>query len=184
MWNETELQQVVRGSTEDALAELDTIGAPAEQAQAATVETAAPQPQPIASAAGGAVRFTTAIDTWHKRQAAYDAKPDTFEKLLGQRRREQKREDWRAEYKIRVDRPVRGYERDQTPERRKKKKAAKSKQERADRLARMTPEEIDAFRTANQKREQERRLQAKLQKEAEAKAEREAMEKLSNYGRF
>lgn len=182
MWDETELQQVVRGSTEDALAELDTIGAPAEQAQAATVETAAPQP--IAGAAKARLPFKAAMDAWFKRQAAYDAKPDTFEKLLDQQKRERNRRDWRAEYQLRVDRPVRGYERDQTPERRKEKKAVKSKKERADRLARMTPEEIEAFRTAKQERERERRLQAKVKKEAEAKAEREAMEKLSNFGRF
>lgn len=181
MWNEDKLQQVVRGSTEDVLAELDTIGTQAEQSQAATVVTAEPQPKPIASAAGGAARFKTAIDSWHKRKAAYDAKPDTFEKLLGQRRRKQKREDWRAEYQLRVDRPVRGYERDQTPERRKEKKAVKSKQERADRLARMTPEEVEAQKQAARDRAKASRDAAKLRK---AEAEQASLEANPNFGRF
>ena len=181
MWDEAELQQIGRASTEDVLAELDTVSAPAEQFQAPPSRLPRPSPS---SAAKARLPFKAAIDAWFKRQAAYDAKPDTFEKLLDQQKRERNRRDWRAEYQLRVHRPVRGYERDQTPERRKEKKAAKSKEERLRRLAASTPEQIEAERQAA-------RIRAKASREAakqrRAEAEQEAQATLHddpNFARF
>jgi hypothetical protein len=142
MWNESEPQYAGHADLNDILAEIDAIDAPTLQPEAA------PEPQPVAATPHVSGRFKAAFEAWHKRHAAYLANPDTYEATLARCREEQNRKDWRAEYALRVDRPVRDYERDQTPERRKEKKAAKSKEERSQKLAASTPEQIAADKKA------------------------------------
>jgi hypothetical protein len=157
MWNDSEPQYAGRAALNDILAEIDAIDAPAEQSPAA------PEPQPVAATPHVAGRFKAAMDAWRSRHVAYLADPNTYEALLAERRKEENRKLWRAEYAMRVGRPVRATERGQTPERRNEKKAAKSKEERARRLAVSTPEQIAADKEAAKlraKKSRERRKQA------------------------
>lgn len=133
---------------------------------------------------GGIQRFRAAIDAWFERKAAYDADPNTFEKAVDRRKRKKKREVWRLEYAVRVGRDVRDYERDQTPERRAEKKAAKSKEERKRRLASSTPEKIAADREAAKVRAKKSRDAAKQQKADAERAEDAARRNDPAFGRF
>lgn len=177
MWDESELQRSGRANAEDVLAEIEAI-----EAEPKAAEIVPPAAAPIAGAHGGALRFQSAIEDWFKRKAVRDADPNTFEARLAQQMQDRNRRGWRAEYQASVGRAVRDYERDQTPERRKEKKAAKSKAERARRLARSTPEQIEAEKQAARDRAKASRVKGAGCADAEAEAEREAVRNLPTFG--
>lgn len=182
MWDESELQHFVRARPEDILAEIETIEATAEQP--APIEIVATAIQPVASTPSSSLRLRSAIDAWFKRKAAYDADPNNYEATVARNLQEKNREHWRAEYKLRLGRDVRDYERDQTPERRAAKKAAKSKDERARRLVASTPEKVAADKEAARLRARKSRDAAK-QRKAEAEQAGQAMlQDDPNFARF
>lgn len=151
MWDKSGPQHAGRADPNDIIAEIDAIEAPADPVE--------PAPPHVSG------RFKAAMDAWRARHIAYLANPNTYEALLAERRQEENRKLWRAEYAVRVGRPVRATERGQTPERRAEKKAAKSKEERARRDARSTPEQIAA-------RKEDAKARAKASRERNKQAER------------
>ncbi|WP_336813485.1 hypothetical protein [Bosea sp. MMO-172] len=171
MWNESGPQHAGRADPNDIIAEIDAIEVPAEQPDAAPESQPAEldEPESIAAASHAAGRFKAAIDAAMARHRSYLANPDTYEAAKARGTKDANNEASRIAYAASAGRPIRDYERGQTPERRAEKKAAKSKGERVRREARSTPEQIEADKQAA--RDRAKASYERRKKKAEAQPE-------------